>query len=41
MYSASAFAANTFCRSALAAAVPLFTVQMFTKVRLIVMLLNF
>lgn len=30
MYSASAFAANTFCRSALAAAFPLFTVQMFT-----------
>jgi hypothetical protein len=33
MYSASAFAANTFVRSALAAAFPLFTVQMFGKVR--------
>ena len=32
MYSASAFAANTFCRSAVAAAFPLFTVQMFTTV---------
>ncbi|KAF7309338.1 MFS general substrate transporter [Mycena indigotica] len=31
MYSASAFAANTFCRSLVAAAFPLFTVQMFTK----------
>ncbi|KAJ8690033.1 hypothetical protein PTI98_012879 [Pleurotus ostreatus] len=31
MYSASAFAANTMCRSAAAAAFPLFTVQMFTK----------
>ncbi|KXN84342.1 hypothetical protein AN958_12696 [Leucoagaricus sp. SymC.cos] len=31
MYSASAFAANTICRSAVAAAFPLFTVQMFTK----------
>ncbi|KAF5351226.1 hypothetical protein D9756_008160 [Leucocoprinus leucothites] len=30
MYSASAFAANTICRSAVAAAFPLFTVQMFT-----------
>jgi len=29
MYSASAFAANTICRSAVAAAFPLFTVQMF------------
>ncbi|KAJ7100947.1 MFS polyamine transporter [Mycena belliarum] len=29
MYSASAFAANTFCRSLVAAAFPLFTVQMF------------
>jgi hypothetical protein len=33
MYSASAFAANTMVRSAVAAAFPLFTVQMFTKVR--------
>ena len=32
MYSASAFAANTFIRSAFAAAFPLFTVQMFTRV---------
>jgi hypothetical protein len=32
MYSASAFAANTFCRSLVAAAFPLFTVQMFSKV---------
>lgn len=32
MYSASAFAANTMIRSAVAAAFPLFTVQMFTKV---------
>ncbi|KAJ6464893.1 MFS polyamine transporter [Mycena sanguinolenta] len=31
MYSASAFAANTFCRSLVAAAFPLFTVQMFNK----------
>ncbi|KAJ7091308.1 MFS general substrate transporter [Mycena crocata] len=31
MYSASAFAANTFCRSLVAAAFPLFTVQMFDK----------
>lgn len=31
MYSASAFAANTFCRSAVAAAFPLFTVQMFNS----------
>ncbi|KAJ7466200.1 MFS general substrate transporter [Mycena galericulata] len=31
MYSASAFAANTFCRSLVAAAFPLFTVQMFSK----------
>ncbi|KAJ6574555.1 MFS polyamine transporter [Mycena capillaripes] len=31
MYSASAFAANTFVRSLVAAAFPLFTVQMFTK----------
>lgn len=31
MYSASAFAANTFIRSAVAAGFPLFTVQMFTK----------
>ncbi|KAJ6550978.1 MFS general substrate transporter [Mycena vulgaris] len=31
MYSASAFAANTFCRSLVAAAFPLFTVQMFHK----------
>jgi DHA1 family multidrug resistance protein-like MFS transporter len=30
-YSASAFAANTFARSAVAAGFPLFTVQMFTK----------
>lgn len=30
-YSASAFAANTFMRSAVAAGFPLFTVQMFTK----------
>jgi MFS transporter, DHA1 family, multidrug resistance protein len=29
MYAASAFAANTLCRSALASAFPLFTVQMF------------
>ncbi len=32
MYSASAFAANTICRSAVAAAFPLFTVQMFNAV---------
>lgn len=32
MYSASAFAANTVVRSAIAAAFPLFTVQMFHKV---------
>jgi hypothetical protein len=32
MYSASALAANTMCRSAIAAAFPLFTAQMFTKV---------
>jgi hypothetical protein len=32
MYSSSAFAANTMFRSAVAAAFPLFTVQMFTKV---------
>lgn len=31
MYSASAFSANTTVRSAVAAAFPLFTVQMFTK----------
>ncbi|KAJ6587791.1 MFS polyamine transporter [Mycena sp. CBHHK59/15] len=31
MFSASAFAANTFCRSLVAAAFPLFTVQMFNK----------
>ncbi|KAF7969482.1 hypothetical protein HWV62_27281 [Athelia sp. TMB] len=31
MYSSSAFAANTIVRSAVAAAFPLFTVQMFTK----------
>nr|GAT53755.1 MFS general substrate transporter [Mycena chlorophos] len=31
MFSASAFAANTFCRSLVAAAFPLFTVQMFDK----------
>jgi len=31
MYSSSAFAANTMIRSAVAAAFPLFTVQMFTK----------
>ncbi|KAF9446057.1 MFS general substrate transporter [Macrolepiota fuliginosa MF-IS2] len=31
MYSASAFSANTICRSAVAAAFPLFTVQMFTN----------
>lgn len=31
MYSASAFAANTILRSAVAAAFPLFVVQMFTK----------
>ncbi|KAJ6544474.1 MFS polyamine transporter [Mycena capillaripes] len=31
MYSATAFAANTFCRSLVAAAFPLFTVQMFSK----------
>ena len=30
MYSSSAFAANTIVRSAVAAAFPLFTVQMFT-----------
>ncbi|KIL54516.1 hypothetical protein M378DRAFT_174192 [Amanita muscaria Koide BX008] len=35
MYSASAFAANTVVRSAMAAAFPLFTVQMFTKVGII------
>ncbi|KAF8629483.1 hypothetical protein AX15_003416 [Amanita polypyramis BW_CC] len=34
MYSASAFAANTVMRSALAAAFPLFTVQMFTKLHI-------
>jgi MFS transporter, DHA1 family, multidrug resistance protein len=33
MYSASAMAANTMFRSAIAAVFPLFTVQMFTKVR--------
>lgn len=33
MSSASAFAANTVIRSLFAAAFPLFTVQMFTKVR--------
>jgi len=33
MYSASALAANTVIRSAVAAAFPLFTVQMFTNVR--------
>ena len=33
MYSASAFAANAFVRSATAAAFPLFTVQLFTNVR--------
>ncbi|KAF8900698.1 MFS polyamine transporter [Gymnopilus junonius] len=33
MYSASAFAANTICRSALGAAFPLFTVQMFTNLK--------
>jgi MFS transporter, DHA1 family, multidrug resistance protein len=33
MYSASALAANTIVRSAIGAAFPLFTVQMFTKVR--------
>ncbi|KAF7378065.1 MFS general substrate transporter [Mycena sanguinolenta] len=32
MYSASAFAANTICRSLSAAAFPLFTLQMFNKV---------
>ena len=32
MYSASAFAANTILRSGVAAAFPLFVVQMFTKV---------
>lgn len=32
MYSASAFAANTFIRSLVAAAFPLFTVQFFTNV---------
>ncbi|KAF7368719.1 MFS general substrate transporter [Mycena venus] len=32
MYSASAFAANTFCRSLVAASFPLFTVQFFTNV---------
>ena len=32
MYSASAFAANAFVRSAVAAAFPLFTVQLFTNV---------
>jgi len=31
MYAASAFAANTFCRSLVAAAFPLFTVQFFTN----------
>jgi MFS transporter, DHA1 family, multidrug resistance protein len=31
MYSASAFAANTMLRSAVGAAFPLFTVQMYTK----------
>jgi hypothetical protein len=31
MYTASAFAANTLVRSAVAAVSPLFTVQMFTK----------
>lgn len=34
MFSASAFAANTFARSAAAAAFPLFTVQMFTRLRI-------
>ncbi|KAF8879261.1 MFS polyamine transporter [Infundibulicybe gibba] len=34
MYSASAFAANTMVRSAVGAAFPLFTVQMFTKLGL-------
>ncbi|KIL58566.1 hypothetical protein M378DRAFT_86356 [Amanita muscaria Koide BX008] len=34
MYSASAFAANTVVRSAMAAAFPLFTVQMFTKLHI-------
>lgn len=38
MYSASAFAANTMVRSAVAAAFPLFTVQMFTKVNTMVRL---
>jgi hypothetical protein len=33
MYSASALAANTLVRSAVAAAFPLFTIQMFHKVR--------
>lgn len=33
MYSASAFAANTIIRSAVAASFPLFTTQMFTVVR--------
>lgn len=32
MFAASAFAANTIVRSAVAATFPLFTVQMFTKV---------
>ncbi|PPQ75171.1 hypothetical protein CVT26_008701 [Gymnopilus dilepis] len=34
MYSASAFAANTICRSALGASFPLFTVQMFTNLKI-------
>ncbi|KAK2462833.1 hypothetical protein APHAL10511_005145 [Amanita phalloides] len=34
MYSASAFAVNTIVRSAVAAAFPLFTVQMFTKLHI-------
>ena len=33
MYAASAFAVNTAIRSAVAAAFPLFTTQMFTNVR--------
>jgi hypothetical protein len=36
MFSASAFAANTIVRSGVAAAFPLFTVQMFTEVDFIV-----
>jgi len=35
MYSASAFAANTVIRSAVAAVFPLFTTQMFTNVRVV------